>query len=98
MAKKKSKASNTSQTTVSVTPGKNKPVNNVIKFEDLVRHLKQVASVPARKQAGAKTAPPTQLTSIKQLATELEHQLRVVRHATPNKPASALSKRRKLKS
>jgi hypothetical protein len=86
------------KTTVSVTPGQNEKVNNVIKFEDLVQNLKQSAAKPA----GARAAVPAQqrehLKSIQQLAAELEQRLRALRKAMPDRedpPPARDAKRRK---
>ncbi len=88
-------AKNAPKPTVSVTPGKNKPVNNVIKFEDLVQQLKQGAPAAARAKAGVKAAHRDDLTAIQQLATDLEKRLRTVRHAHPDQPSSSPRRKRK---
>jgi hypothetical protein len=91
-------AKNAPKPSVSVTPGKNKPVNNVIKFEDLVQQLKQGAPAAASKKAGVKAAHREQLTAIQQLATDLETRLRAVRRATPDQPTPARAAKRKRKA
>lgn len=91
-------AKNASKPTVTMTAGKNKPVNNVIKFEDLVQQLKQGVPAAARKAAGAKAVHRDQLTEIQQLATDLEQRLRAVRSAMPDQAAPAPAARRKRKT
>ena len=88
-------ASKTPKSSISVTAGKNKAVNNVIKFEDLVQQLKQGAPVAARKKGGAKKVSGDDLASIEQLAGDLEKHLRKVRRASPDEPANAPRRKRK---
>ena len=91
-------AKNAPKSSVSMTPGKNKPVNNIIKFEDLVQQLKQGAPIAAAsRKAGFKAAQRDQLTTIQQLATDLETRLRAVRRATPDQPTPAPATKRKRK-
>ena len=80
------------KTTLSVTPGQNEQVKHVIKFEDLVQHLKRGAAKPAGARAPIRGAQRQQLDSIQKLAADLEKQLRSVRAATTDKPASSSGK------
>ena len=93
-------AKNAPKPSVSVTPGKNKPVNNVLKFEDLVQQLKQGAPAAASKRGGVKPAHRDHLSAIQQLATDLEERLRAVRRALPDQPTPtpAPAPRRKRKA
>jgi hypothetical protein len=91
-------ANKASKPSVSVTPGKNKPVNNVIKFEDLVQQLKDGAPVAASRKAGVKAAHRDNLAEVQQLAADLEARLRAIRRALPDQPTPASAARRKRKS
>ena len=89
------------KTFVSVTPGQNEKVNNVIKFEDLLKNVRQGAALPPRRLAALPAQQREQLGSIQQLAADLERRLRAVRAAMPDqaKPAPARrTSRRKGKS
>jgi hypothetical protein len=74
--------------TVSVTPGKNTPVNHVIRFEDLLQKVQKVVAKRARARVAAPGAPGADLGSIRQLAADLESRLREVRQAKPDKTAA----------
>jgi hypothetical protein len=70
------------KTTVSVTPGQNPPVKNVVRFEDLVAHAKKgAASPPARRGARSK-AHDDALADVGKLAADLERALRRLRAAS----------------
>ena len=91
-------AKNAPKPSVSAMPGKNKPVNNVIKFEDLVQQLKQGAPAAVSKKTGVKAAHRGELAAIQQLATDLEARLRTLRRAMPDQPTPAAASRRKRKT
>ena len=91
-------AKNAPKPSVTMTPGKNKPVNNVLKFEDLVQQLKQGVPAAASKSSGVKATHRDHLTAIQQLATDLERRLRAVRRALPDQATPAPAARRKRKS
>jgi hypothetical protein len=76
------------KTTLSVTPGQNAPVKNVIKFEDLVQHVKRGAAKPVGTRAALRAAQREDLDSVQKLAADLEKRLRAIRAATPDKPAA----------
>lgn len=93
MAKKTPKTA-PPETTVTMIAGKNKPVNNVVKIEDLMQNLKQHAAAPTQKSGAAREEPPGQLTSIAELAAELEKRLRAARRAEPPKSPPKNAKRK----
>jgi hypothetical protein len=87
------------KTTLSVIPGQNAPVKNVIKFEDLVQHLKRGAAKPVGTRAAIRAAQRQELDSIQKIAADLEKRLRAIRAATTDKPTAAAAGRgRKRKS
>ena len=51
-------AKDAAKTTVSITPGQNEPVNNVLQFEDLVQQAQQGAAKSAKSRATMSTPPP----------------------------------------
>jgi len=79
------------KTTVSITPGKNEPVNNVLKFEDLVQRAKQGAAKSARSRTAAKQRD--ELATVQQLAADLETSLRALRKAMPDQPGPSRTRR-----
>ena len=80
-------AKNHPQPVIEVTPGKNKKVDNVILFEELVSHLQAGAASSARTRAAATHKEP--LTKVKELASELERELRAIRASDKTKPRRA---------
>jgi len=90
-------ATNTPEPTVTVTAGKNTPVKNVLKFEDLVQQLKEGAPVAARQKGAVKAAHREHLSAIQELAADLEQRLRAVRRALPDSEAPAPRSPRKRK-
>lgn len=81
------------KTTVSITPGQNEPVSNVLKFEDLVQHAKQGAAKSARSRAAAPAKQRDQLDAVKRLAAELETMLRALRAAAADQPSASRARR-----
>jgi hypothetical protein len=81
------------KTTSSVTPGQNAPVENVIKFEDLVQHVKRGAAKPVASRAAGRVAKREELDSIQKIAADLEKRLRAIRAATAEKPAAPAARR-----
>ena len=91
MAKRKSAPA---KTTVSVTPGNNPPVKNVLKFEDLVAHAKQGAAKQraAKRSTGRAVrggADRETIQTIHELATKLERALRTLRATSGDDEPSA---------
>ena len=84
-------AKDAQKTTVSITPGRNEPVNNVLKFEDLVAQAKQGASKLARSRGAAKQRD--RLDDVKRLAADLETTLRALRAAAPDQPGGPRARR-----
>jgi phage gp29-like protein len=80
------------KTTVSVTAGTNAPVKHVIKFEDLVQHLKKGAAKPAGARAVVRAAQREQLVAVQKLAADLEKRLRSIRAETKDKPAPSAAR------
>jgi hypothetical protein len=79
--------------TVSVTPGKNTPVNHVIRFEDLLQKVQKGVAKRARTRAAAPGGHDADLGSIRQLAADLESLLREARQASPDKTAPVPARR-----
>lgn len=76
---------------VSVSPGRNTPVKQVIRFEDLLQKVRRAAP-----QAGARRgAAATALGPIQQLAADLEAQMRALRGADPAAPEARPARRRR---
>jgi hypothetical protein len=84
-------AKDAQKTTVSITPGQNEPVNNVLKFEDLVAHAKQGAAKLARSRGAAKHRD--RLDDVQRLAADLDKTLRALRAAAPDQPVVSRARR-----
>jgi hypothetical protein len=76
-----------SKTEITVTPGKNKKVNNVIHFEDLLQKAREGVSDLVHKRSAVAAEHDEKLGLIQKLAGDLEPQLRALR-AAAQKPAS----------
>lgn len=76
--------------TVRATPGRNARVDPVVRLEDLLQKMQQAPAKAARGRAAAAGGPPAPAAA-RQLAAELEAQLREWRAATA--PAKGGAKR-----
>ena len=71
-----------SDPTITTTPGKNEKVNNVINIEDILRKASRGASDLVSTGSAMSLEQRDKLTTIQQLAADLEQELRALRAAT----------------
>ncbi len=74
--------------TVKTTPGKNAPVDHVLRLEDLLRQMQRGTVKTARRSRTAPATGTAELSAVQQLAAELEARMRELR-AAPSGAATA---------
>lgn len=74
---------------VTVTPGRNAPIDNVIRLEDLLREMTAAPPKRARGRPAAAPGGAAPAGGLQQLAIELEARLREARAVKDERPRSA---------